>query len=73
MEKRKAILVHIFNSRALSPDWTPTISREELEEANENLENDLNLYRWRWVDLEEDVVNLTGAVCLHAEAINVAA
>tara|TARA_E500000331_G_scaffold282967_1_gene276798 strand:+ start:837 stop:1058 length:222 start_codon:yes stop_codon:yes gene_type:complete len=73
MRKGKAELVSMFSSKALSPDWTPTITEDELLEANQNLETQLVPYRWRWLDLKERVVTLAGAAYLHAEAHNVAA
>jgi hypothetical protein len=59
MKNRKAELVHMFSAELLSPGWTPTISQEELDEANQRL--------------EDQHINLCGAITLHAEALNAAA
>jgi hypothetical protein len=63
----------MFSAELLSPGWTPTISQEELDEANQRLEDQHILYRWRWLDLNQKVINLCGAITLHAEALNAAA
>jgi hypothetical protein len=60
----------MFSAEVLQPGWTPTISQEELNEANERLEVVHNQYRWRWLG---NVITLSGSVTLHAEAHNVAA
>ena len=70
MQRKKAELVHMFSAEVLQPGWTPTISQEELNEANERLEVVHNQYRWRWLG---NVITLSGSVTLHAEAHNVAA
>jgi len=70
MQRKKAELVHIVSAEVLQPGWTPTISQEELNEANERLEVAHNQYRWRWL---RNVITLSGSVTLHAKAHNVAA
>jgi len=72
MQRKKAELVHIVSAEVLQPGWTPTISQEELNEANERLKVVHNQYRWRWLS---HACNLCGSVTLHAEAhtLNVAA
>ena len=72
MKRQRAEMVHVFSSEVLSSDWTPTISQEEMDEANERLEQAFVQYRWRWLG---HACNLCGSVTLHAEAhtLNVAA
>ncbi len=59
MERKRAVMVHVFSAEVLDPDWHPTISEDELIEANHNLEKDHVQWRWRWMDR---VTNLAGAI-----------
>lgn len=58
---KKAMLVHQFTSQQLQPGWTPTITAEELAEANIRLAALNNQYRWTWVPR---VTTLNGSVTL---------
>ena len=58
---KKAMLVHQFTSQELQPGWYPTISSEELVEANRRLAAIDNQYRWTWVPR---VTTLSGSVTL---------
>lgn len=70
MQRKKAELVHVVSAEVLQPGWTPTISQEELNEANERLKVVHNQYRWRWLG---NVITLSGSATLHARTHNVAA
>ena len=71
MERSKAELVHMLSCKVLSPDWNPTISQQELNEANRRLEEQHVQYRWRW--LNQKIISLYGSATLHIEAIDAAA
>ena len=58
---KKAMLVHQFTAQELQPGWTPTISSEELVEANNRLAAIDNQYRWTWVPR---VTTLNGSVTM---------
>ena len=42
------MLVHQFTAQELRPGWNPTISLDELVEANRRLAAIDNQYRWTW-------------------------
>ena len=58
---KKAMLVHQFTAQELQPGWTPTISADELVEANRRLAAIDNQYRWTWVPR---VTTLNGSVTM---------
>jgi len=70
MERHKAELVHTFTAEVLQPGWTPTISQEELDNANVRLEACHNQYRWRW---RQKMSSLRGSVTMQDLTHNVVA
>jgi hypothetical protein len=67
MQRYRAILVDFTTSQPLCGDWTPTILPDEIEEANQRLQQQQSCYRWRWLDR---VTTLHGSVTMHAAAHN---
>jgi hypothetical protein len=45
----KVILVDTFTGNPIDQSWTPTISPEELQDANQNLELRNSPWRFRWL------------------------